>query len=107
MATEAYPATTSGRASGASPWREDLRLFLIVATMLLGMVGLGLFMDSRIAGLERQFDARFSSLEKRMSGIETRMSGLERRNDGIEAALRQLNSRVGRIEGRLGLPAAE
>ena len=108
MATEAYPSTSAGRtARAAPPWRDDLRMLLGVAAIIVAILGVGNNIGARIDSLERQFDARFSSLEKRMSGLEARMSGLEGRNGGIEAALRELNSRVGRIEGRLGLPAAE
>ncbi len=112
MATEAYPSTSAGRtARAAPPWRDDLRMLLGVAAIIVAILGVGNNIGARIDSLERQFDARFSSLERRFdtrfSGLEARMTGLQGRMDGAEAALRELNSRVGRIEGRLGLPAAE
>ncbi len=99
MATEAYPSTPADRTSGAAPaWRDDLRMLLGVAAIIVAILGVGNNIGARIDSLERQFDARLLSIETRMTSLESRMGG-------VEAGLRQNNSRLGRVEGRLDVMA--
>lgn len=67
--------------------REDTRLFLAVAAMIVAVLGLGVFLDARIAGIEA-----------RITGLETR---IDIRFTDVEAGLREVNLRLGRVEGRL------
>ena len=87
------------RLAPASPIRDDIRMFLAVLTVVLAMGGVGLFLHASIAQVAEQLGSRMTSLENRIGGVEGRVGGLERE-------LRVLNTRVGRIEGALGVRPA-
>lgn len=87
------------RLAPASPIRDDIRMFLAVLTVVLAMGGVGLFLHASIAQVAEQLGARMTSLENRIGGVEGRVGGLEQE-------LRVLNTRLGRIEGALGVRPA-
>ena len=84
-------------------------------------IGLGTLMaislgsiDSRFDSMETQINARFDSVDARLDSMEThfnaRFDSVDARFDTIEARLtamesrmHDLNTRVGRIEGRLDI----
>ena len=72
--------------------RDDIRMFLAVLTVVLAMGGVGLFLHASIAQAAEQLGAR-------MTGMEARMTG-------VEQEIRELDTRVGRIEGALGVRPA-
>ena len=80
------------RLAPASPIRDDIRMFLAVLTVVLAMGGVGLFLHASIAQVAEQLGARMTSMEARMTGVEQE--------------IRELNTRVGRIEGALGVRPA-
>ena len=92
------------------------------------MVALGTFMvislgsiDARLDSMETHFNARFDSVETRIDSMEThfnarfdsveaRLTAMDARLTAMEARMHDLNTRVGRIEGRLDIftdPALE
>ena len=73
-----------GGAGAAPPRRDDIRMFLAVVAVIAAMGGLGLYLDNRITSVD---------------------NGLRGEMREVNAALRDLNTRVGRIEGALGLAA--
>ena len=80
------------RLAPASAVRDDIRMFLAVLTVVLAMGGVGLFLHTGIAQVAERLGARMTSLEARMTGVEQE--------------IRELNTRVGRIEGALGVRPA-
>lgn len=80
-----------GDTGAAPPWRDDIRMFLAVVTVIAAMGGLGLYLDNRITSVD-------DSLRGEMREIKADIRQ-------IDAALRDLNTRVGRIEGALGVSA--
>ncbi len=94
------------RLAPASAIRDDIRMFLAVLTVVLAMGGVGLFLHASIAQVAEQLGARMTSMEARMTGLENRIGGVEGRVGGLEQELRVLNTRLGRIEGALGVRPA-
>lgn len=94
------------RHAPASPIRDDIRMFLAVLTVVLAMSGVGLFLHASLAQVAERLGARMTSLEARMTGVENRIGGVEGRVGGLEQELRVLNTRLGRIEGALGVRPA-
>ncbi len=80
-----------GDTGAAISRRDDIRLFLAVVAVIAAIGGLGLYLDNRITSLD-------SSLRGEMREIKADIRQ-------IDAALRDLNTRVGRIEGALGVSA--
>ena len=80
-----------GHTGAAPPWRDDVRMLLAIVTVIAAMGGLGLYLDNRITSVD-------GSLRGEMREIKADIRQ-------IDAALRDLNTRVGRIEGALGVSA--
>ena len=91
-------------------------------------IGLGTFMaislgsiNARFDSMETHFNARFDSVEARFDSMEThfnarfdsveaRLDSLDARLTAMEVRMHDMNTRVGRIEGRLDIftdPALE
>ena len=104
---------------------------LMVALGTLMVISLG-SIDSRLDSMETHFNARFDSVETRIDSMEThfnarldtmethfnarfdsveaRLTAMDARLTAMEARMHDLNTRVGRIEGRLDIftdPALE
>ena len=75
--------------AGVSARRDDLRLLLALVAVILSIAGVGLFLQAGIV-----------QLGERITSVETRIAG-------IENELRELNTRVGRLEGALGLTGGD
>ena len=81
-------------------------MFLAVLTAVLTMGGVGLFLHTGIAQVAERLGSRMTSLEARMTSLKNRIGGVEGRVGGLEQELRVLNTRLGRIEGALGIRPA-
>lgn len=62
-------------------------------------------MRAGFAEITAQMDRRFAQVDNRFAQVDNRFAQMDRRLDGISRDLASLRERVGRIEGRLALPA--
>ena len=79
--------------AGAPARRDDLRLLLAVVAIILSIAGVGLLLQAAIVRLGEQLGARVTGIEARLTDVENE--------------LRQLNTRVGRLEGAIGLTGGD